>query len=420
MKKGVVKIDSRFNEIESFKNFSVIGDPGCDGLGASIMSTFAKSLAGIESDFKIILGDIVPLGSKKFYDGAADFINAVSNSPVYALCGNHDTDFYGEYFGLKNYTLASPEVLFIILDNSSRVFSGETLDFLKDALEKYSRENIILLFHIPPPNRFTKNSMSEAEWEKAAVIIRPYIKKIKYILSGHLHSFFEDETEGVKLLVSGGGGARIEFVDGSIDSMKAFHHCLNFYFMEGELLFEHITLDGRNYEAEVLDETLRGFLMNAFKNECAAHLKYKFYAMDARSKGMEGVSRLFAAASDAEFYHAMNHFKSLNGSKTVAENLRDSFSGEDYEVSVMYREYLEYARKNNFGLAAYSFLDALEAEKVHRSLFEKAMADNAGGSDIAVSAYHTCVSCGHTFHAGTAPKNCPVCGAPRDNIIKVE
>jgi len=419
MKKGVFKIGSRFNEIESFKNFTVIGDPGCDGLGAAIMSTFAKALSYVESDFKIILGDIVPLGSKKFYDGMTGFIDAVSNSPVYTLCGNHDTAFYNDYFGLRNYSLASPEVLFIILDNSSRVFDTEALCLLKESLEKYSRENIMLLFHIPPPNKFTKNTMSKEEWEKASAIISPYISKIKYILCGHLHSFFEDETDGVKLLVSGGGGARIEFVDDSIDKMKAFHHCLNFYFRDGELLFEHLSLDGQNYEAEVSDEKLRGHLLEAFKNECAAHLKYKFYAMDAKEKGYEGISRLFSAASDAEFYHAMNHFKSLNGAKTISENLRDSFAGEDYEVATMYREYLQYASDNKFGLAAYSFLDALEAEKVHRALFEKAMADNAGGSDIAVSQYHTCVSCGHTFHAETAPRNCPVCGAPRDNIVKV-
>jgi len=420
MKKGIVKTRSRFNEIESFKNFTVIGDPGCDGLGAAIMSTFAKALYCVESDFKIILGDIVPLGSKKFYDGMAEFIDTVSNSPVYTLCGNHDTAFYDDYFGLRNYSLVSPGVLFIILDNSSRIFDPEALSHLKESLEKYSRENIILLFHIPPPNKFTKNSMSEAEWEKAAVIFRPYINKIKYILCGHLHSFFEDETEGVKLLVSGGGGARIEFVDDSIDKLKAFHHCLNFYFRDGALLFEHITLDGLNYEAEVADEKLRGLLLDAFKNECAAHLKYKFYAMDAKEKGFDGISRLFSAASDAEFYHAMNHFKSLNGTRTIQENLSASFAGEDYEVATMYREYLQYARDNKFGLAAYSFLDALEAEKVHRTLFEKAMADNAAGTGVEVSQYYTCVSCGHTFHAESAPRNCPVCGAPRDNIIKVE
>ncbi len=98
----------------------------------------------------------------------------------------------------------------------------------------------------------------------------------------------------------------------------------------------------------------------------------------------------------------------------------DYFSGEDREVAAMCREYLQYARDNKFGLAAYSFMDALEAEKIHRTLFEKAMADNAGGADIAVPQYQTRVFCGHTFHSETAPRNCPVCRAPRDNIVKVE
>lgn len=421
-KNGVIKPANLVNIIDDPVSFTVIGDPGCDGFGAEIMATFAKGLtAEAAADFGIILGDIVPVGRENIYKNISRFIDTISVYPVYMLCGNHDTDFYAEYFGLKNYLLAGEKVLFVFLDDSKRKFDEETLVFLSESLKKYSRDNIVILFHIPPPNNFSKNSISIEEWEKFKAVSEPYKAKIKYILCGHVHSFFEDTVDGMKVIVSGGGGARIEFVSDLIDKMKAFHHILKFTFnKKGELIYEHITLDGNIYEKELDDKKLYYFLQNAFQNECMAHIRYRLFAEDAEEKGMHGIAKLFRAASDSEHYHAKNHFNNLNLLKTIADNLSVCYSNEDYEVTKMYKDYYEYADKKDLGLAKYSFFDAFEAEKVHRNLFEKAKPLVDDAKDIPLRKYFTCTSCGYTFESDEHPKNCPICGAPSDKINEVK
>jgi rubrerythrin len=421
-KNGVIKPVSPVNFIDEPASFTVIGDPGCDGLGAEIMATFAKGLTTeADPDFGIILGDIVPVGRENFYKNISRFIDTISVYPVYMLCGNHDTDSYTLYFGLKNYILVSEKVLFIFLDDSNRKFDDTTLEFLSGSLKKYSRDNIVVLFHVPPPNRYSKNSISTEEWDKFKAISAPFRSKIKYILCGHVHSFFEDTVDGMKLIVSGGGGARIEYVSDSIDKMKAFHHILKFFFdKKGELVYKHITLDGKLYENELKDKKLNYFLQNAFQNECMAHVRYRLFAEDAEEKGMYGMAKLFRAASDSEYYHAKNHFNNLNLLKKISNNLDLCYNNEDFEVTKMYKDYYEYADKKDLGLAKYSFFDAFEAEKVHRNLFEKAKPLINDGKDTLLHKYFTCTSCGYTFESGEHPKTCPVCGAPSDKISEVK
>lgn len=140
-----------------------MGDPGCDGLGAEIMTTFAKGLTVKRSDFAVILGDIVPIGYEIVYRSMTEFINTIAPYPVYSLCGNHDTNFYDKYFGLRNYLLVNDRTLLIILDNSKRKFEDNTLTFLRESLKNYSRNNILLLFHIPPPNSISPNAVTIEE-----------------------------------------------------------------------------------------------------------------------------------------------------------------------------------------------------------------------------------------------------------------
>jgi len=78
-----------------------MGDPGCDGLGAEIMTTFAKGLTATRSDFAVILGDIVAISEEILYQRMVEFINTIAPYPAYLLCGNHDADHYEKYFGLR-------------------------------------------------------------------------------------------------------------------------------------------------------------------------------------------------------------------------------------------------------------------------------------------------------------------------------
>ena len=89
----------------------------------------------------------------------------------------------------------------------------------------------------------------------------------RHNISGNVHSYYEDIVDGFKLIVSGGGGAKIEFLNPKIDVRKAHHHIVRLYFNnENELEHEYIPLESVKYTKELedgLDLTLRTlFQMN--------------------------------------------------------------------------------------------------------------------------------------------------------------
>ena len=401
--------------------FSIIGDPGCDGMGATPMSVFAKALSAAKGEFVLLVGDIVPTGLRILYQNMAEFIETVSALPVYALPGNHDTEFYEEFFGGGNYALVAPNLMVIILDNADRTFSQASIEFLSKVLSEHEDQHIVLSFHIPPPNPVSSNSIKEAEWEKITTAIEPYEPFVRYIFCGHVHSFFETQAKSkgadIPLLVTGGGGARIEFVSDSIDQAKAAYHMLTVT-IDDDVRVEQTLLSDVRYP--VKDKKTQTALTHSFQEEAIAHVRYRFFAEEAEDQGFPGLAALFRAASDAEYFHARNHFYVNDGVESLSGMVRGSVGRESHEVEHMYRDYLDYSEKNNQGLARYTFFDALAAERVHRELFTKAEASIAKGEDIPVETYYTCTSCGYTFVGEEHPSRCPICGAPKDKIRKLD
>jgi rubrerythrin len=425
MKSGIQKIESPVVEIDDFSRFVLAGDPGCDGLGAEIMSVFADILEQTAaSDFTFVIGDVVPFGSGVFYKNVAEFINAAARNPVYVLPGNHDTVYYNEYFGRADYAIADSRSLLIALDDSKRVISEETLALLKTALRGYRRDNIILALHIPPPNAVSRNSIPAAEWQKIDDAFSEAGLKPDYVLAGHLHSYFEAQTNcggaAVPLICSGGAGARIEEVEGI---RAPYYHWVEFSMgADGKFNRKRIELDIDAPTAAASDTELAAMYRESYERECEAHVRYRLYAEDAARRGLPNLAKLFRAASDAEFYHARNFFYCENALKESPAAVAESLAGERHEVDVIYKKYLDYA-KDKSPLAVYAFTDAREAEKTHQRLFEKALTLLEKGEDMEEMRYYTCSSCGYTFAlpAGAEhPKNCPVCGAPMDKIIAVE
>lgn len=418
--KGVVKVDNKVSFIKKVSSFTVLGDPGCDGLGVEIMTTFSKAMNCTHTDFKIILGDLVPFGLEEFYKHIHGIINNVSPNPVYTLCGNHDTDYYVKYFGLKNYILVNEDLLFIILDNSKRVFEAETLSFLEGSLKEYKRKNILVLFHIPPPNSFSQNTMKPEEWHKLTSIMDPYKDNIKYVLAGHIHSYFQEEVDGYKVVVSAGGGARLDFFGRLPDKKSSFHHVLRFYFdKRSELQYEYISLADRSYDREIKNKKTIKCLEEAFKNEAMAHIRYQFFADDAHEKGYLGVEKLLRALSKSAFYHAKNYFSVLNQLQGVGHNLSQSRLIEKIDRDVLFSKYLPCAIKAHLPLTQYAFGEAYGAKGNYSGLLPEAIKAYNSGEDIAQETYYVCTSCGNTGRLEDGLEHCPICGAPSDKIIKM-
>ncbi len=173
------------------------------------------------------------------------------------------------------------------------------------------------------------------------------------------------------------------------------------------------------------------FLHSAYGGESMAHMRYIYWSETAEKEGFPNVARLFSAIAYAEQVHASNHFRAIDGdivdstvtagavfgpNKTV-DNLQGAIDGELHEVEQMYPVYLNTAEFQNEKDAKRSFHYALEAEKIHVDLFQKALDVVKKGKDIDLKAIYICPVCGHTI-LDEAPDKCPVCGAKQEMYHK--
>lgn len=177
----------------------------------------------------------------------------------------------------------------------------------------------------------------------------------------------------------------------------------------------------------VKNEMTSDFLHSAYSGESMAHMRYLIWGDMAGNEGFPNVARLFRAISYAEQVHATNHFREIGGdtagatvtsdgifgSNKTSDNLRGAIMGELHEVEQMYPVYLNAAEFQNETGAKRSFHFALEAEKQHAALFQKALDAVNEGKDIELEAIYVCPICGHTV-LNNVPDKCPICGAKEE------
>lgn len=158
-------------------------------------------------------------------------------------------------------------------------------------------------------------------------------------------------------------------------------------------------------------------LENAFAGESQAHMKYMAFADKAEEENLPNVARLFRANSFSEQVHATNHLRTLSGIAKTNENLRTAIDGETFEVNEMYPAYINVAVEQKEPGAETTTKWALEAEKVHAGLYQKAKGAVDKGADIEFKPIHVCQVCGFTVE-GEAPEVCPVCGSPKEKFTR--
>ncbi len=160
-----------------------------------------------------------------------------------------------------------------------------------------------------------------------------------------------------------------------------------------------------------------GNLKGAFSGESQAHMKYLIFANKAEEEGYPNVARLFRAIAYAEQIHATNHYNTLGETKTTSENLQVAISGENFEINDMYPAYKAVAEVDEEKLARRSFDWALQAEKVHSGMYQRAKQTVDRGKDVELSPVYICEVCGYTVE-GEAPDKCPICGATKEKFRK--
>ncbi|MGD0173833.1 MAG: rubrerythrin family protein [Anaerolineales bacterium] len=159
-------------------------------------------------------------------------------------------------------------------------------------------------------------------------------------------------------------------------------------------------------------------LQNAFAGESQAHIRYRNFADRAKKDGFPNVGRLFEAAAASERVHAGNHLQALDGILETASNLAAATDGENFEIEEMYPAYIAIAEQQDEKKARQSMHRALQAEKVHRDLYQRAASEVSAGKDIGRADYYVCPICGFTME-GNPPDVCPVCGTKHELFLKI-
>ena len=107
----------------------------------------------------------------------------------------------------------------------------------------------------------------------------------------------------------------------------------------------------------------------------------------------------------------------MDGLLGTKENLEAAISGENYEVTSMYPEFIQDAEAEENKRAMRTFRWAMDVEKIHEALYRKALENLEGGKEASFD-YYVCPFCGYT-HEGPYDGKCPVCGAPGEKFERI-
>ena len=155
----------------------------------------------------------------------------------------------------------------------------------------------------------------------------------------------------------------------------------------------------------------------AFSGESQAYQKYSAFAKKAEKDGLTNIAKLFRTTAQAERIHAEGHLKAMDKIGSTLENLEAAIGGETYEFEDMYPPMYEQAVEEKHK-AKRMFGYAIEAEKVHAELYQKALEAVKAGKDLDEVNIYLCPTCGY-IELGIPTENCPVCGVKASTFIQI-
>lgn len=269
-------------------------------------------------------------------------------------------------------------------------------------------KQVIIAFHIPVPNHFIPNSVSDDEFLRLKNAYEPWKEKVKYLLCGHVHSCFIDLVDGIPLICTGGGGAMIEDVSKDIRACDVEHHIVHFYEKDGVLDYRISNLSEDCYGDESENPVLNQKLKETVEGELLAHFKYMMFADRAKRRGMDKLSCLFRALAASEYHHARNFYSVYDRPAAFMESVETYVPGEEFEYEYLYKSLAKYAKEQLNPLAQQAYESAAAAEKIHAALLKEASdVESYEGTTV-----YVCPICGYLMAGDSIPERCPVCGGP--------
>lgn len=163
-------------------------------------------------------------------------------------------------------------------------------------------------------------------------------------------------------------------------------------------------------------------LMKAFAGESMARNKYDLYADAAEQEGFHRVAAHFREAALNEMWHARAEFKEYNKMilgvelENTKQNLIHGMEGENYEHSIMYPEFEEIAKSENYNNIARLFRAIAKVEVEHEREYNelKTMLEEEGFFESSEDEVWVCEVCGHVHRGKKAPAACPLCKVPQE------
>ena len=169
-------------------------------------------------------------------------------------------------------------------------------------------------------------------------------------------------------------------------------------------------------------------LLKAFVVESQTRNRYEFFAKAAKDEGYQQIASIFQKTADQEKQHAKHFFKFLEGGEvkitatfsagkigTTIENLRSAVHGEYDEWSVLYPEYSEVAKAEDFGEVVVAFKMISRVEFEHERKFKKLIQNLEEGKVFQKedTVRWVCSNCGFVHEGLFALDKCPACYHPR-------
>ncbi|MDL2294117.1 rubrerythrin family protein [Ruminococcaceae bacterium OttesenSCG-928-D13] len=154
-------------------------------------------------------------------------------------------------------------------------------------------------------------------------------------------------------------------------------------------------------------------LQTAFAGEAQAHVKYMYYASQAKKDGYVQIQNYYEETARNEKEHAKLWFKALHGGAVpdTVTNLADAAAGEHYEWTDMYANMAKTAYEEGFTAIAKQMEGVAAIEKRHeeRYLALKKNIDEGKVFDRPEEHVWICDNCGHIHTGPKALQECPVC-----------
>jgi hypothetical protein len=191
-------------------------------------------ILGSHPRFVVVTGDLVDWGdSNEDWDMFRQVTRELRlKTAYYAAPGNHDVSTlrtFEKEFGLERpyYDKREGDIHLFLLDSSSGFTEGDQLRWLEETAGRSTALHKIAAFHHPP---FGIDAFGDYEARIIREKLHPVLVRLKFCAAfcGHQHHFYTTQRDGVRYVITAGGGAPLYALDPSRavkgDLWKKFHH----------------------------------------------------------------------------------------------------------------------------------------------------------------------------------------------------